>query len=130
MSVDALTVSYNRIEAVYRAARHVRLWLAATELAYDAAAREVFVRAHPLLFGHAYELTVRGFERWRSRHRVNDTVDGFARYIARRHQGWLDSHGYPNAMPPCLVGTANAQPCWHLPDGHAAAEQDHIKPAA
>ena len=128
--LETLTVPSNHVEAVYRSARHVRLWLAATQLSYDAATREMFVRAHPILFGRAYELTLRGFDRWRLRHRVNDTVDGFARYISRRHQRWLDSHGYPNAMAPCLVGSASTQPCWHLPDAHAAAEQENIKPAA
>ena len=42
------------------AARHVRIWLAASGSSYDASARELFVRAHPVLFGRAWELTLNG----------------------------------------------------------------------
>jgi hypothetical protein len=79
----------SRVESIRRCAQHVRLWLGATGLAYSGAAREAFVRAHPVLFGRAYEVTLRGYDRWRARRAVADTVDGFVRYIACRHERWI-----------------------------------------
>jgi hypothetical protein len=124
----SLTLSSNRIEAIHRGARHLNVWLAATGMTYGAVAREVFVRAHPTLFGHAYQVTLRGYEHWRRRHQVTDTLDGFARYIARRHQRWIDSHGC--GMAPCLVGTSATAPCWQLTAERTVAADVHLRSAA
>jgi hypothetical protein len=76
------------VEAVHRSAEHLREWLVRTGLVYGSAARERFVRAHPALFGFAFHLTLRGYERWRTRLGVTDTLDAFSQYIAPRHQRW------------------------------------------
>ena len=39
---------------------HCRRWLAASGLDYGHCSREAFARAHPSLFGWAYEVTLRG----------------------------------------------------------------------
>ena len=91
---------------------HLRAWLAASSLSYAGAAKEGFVRAHPILFGSAYELTLRGYERWRTRHGRADTLRTFAGYIAPRHQRWLDSMEPVPAVAPCLIGATSAEPCW------------------
>jgi hypothetical protein len=101
-----------RTESIHRAAQHLRRWLAASGVAYDRSAREAFARVHPTLFGRAYEVTLRGFERWQMRYRVSDTVDGFAHYIANRHERWFASHGLMTGLAPCLIGSGNTQPCW------------------
>jgi len=103
---------------------HLRLWLAASGVAYDRSAREAFVRAHPALFGQAYEVTLRGFERWQLRHRVSDTVDGFAHYIATRHQRWLAAHGLTTGLAPCLIGSGSTQPCWQTEPADSIAHLD------
>jgi len=110
------TFPSNRLESIHRGVQHVRVWLAATGLTYDSSAREAFVRAHPALFGRAYQVTLRGYERWRKRHGVADTVDGFARYIARRHQRWIGANGGSSGLAPCLIGTHSDAPCW-APEG-------------
>ena len=102
--------------------QHVRLWLGATGLGYSGAAREAFVRAHPVLFGRAYEVTLRGYDRWRARRAVADTVDGFVRYIARRHERWISVNRLIDGLAPCLIGTANQQPCWTTPHVGAGAQ--------
>ena len=112
----------SRVESIHRGVQHIRVWLGATGLAYDRAAREGFVRAHPALFGRAHEVTLRGYDRWRTRHAVADTVDGFARYIARRHQRWIAATGLVPSLAPCLIGTATTQPCWRIADGGANAQ--------
>jgi hypothetical protein len=106
--------SHTRVEAIHRCAQHLRVWLGATGLSYDRAAREVFVRAHPALFGRAYEVTLRGYDRWRTRHAIGDTVDSFARYIARRHQRWIATSGLVPSLAPCLIGDDATQPCWKV----------------
>ena len=113
-----------RTESIHRAGEHLRLWLAASEVAYDRSAREAFARAHPPLFGHAYEVTLRGFERWQMRHRGSDTVDGFAHYIASRHERWLASHGLTTGLPPCLIGSRNTPPCWRSEPAESIAQVD------
>ena len=117
-----------RVDSVRRCAQHVRLWLGATGLAYSGAGREGFVRAHPVLFGRAYEVTLRGYDRWRARRAVADTLDGFVRYIARRHERWVSVNRLIDGLPPCVIGTATQQPCWSTPQGGAAA-QTHLRAA-
>ena len=111
-----------RTESIQRAAQHLRLWLAASDVAYNPSAREAFARAHPTLFGHAYQVTLRGFERWQMRHRGSDTVDGFAHYIAGRHERWLASHGLTTGLAPCLIGSRNSQPCWKSKPAESIAQ--------
>ena len=113
-----------RVESIRRCAQHVRLWLAATGLPYSRLAREHFVRAHPALFGRAYEVTLRGYDRWRALRSVSDSVDGFARYIARRHERWIAANGVAPGLAPCLIGFATTQPCWTAADGVASAQSD------
>lgn len=113
-----------RTESIHRAAQHLRLWLAATGVAYDQSARLAFVRAHPALFGQAYEVTLRGFERWQLRHRVSDSVEGFAHYIATRHQRWLAAHGLTSGLAPCLIGSGTTPPCWQIETADAIAQVD------
>ena len=77
-------------------AEHCRRWLAARGLSYSADSREAFARANPAMCGHAYELTLRGYQRWLVRTSLKDEFDSFARYLsarfdraliaARRHQ--------------------------------------------
>jgi hypothetical protein len=122
-SSGIVTLHSNRVEAIHRCVQHIRVWLGATGLTYNHAARESFVRAHPALFGRAYEVTLRGYDRWRTRHAIADTVDGFARYIARRHQRWIAATGLAvPSLAPCLIGTATTQPCWRIADGGANAQ--------
>jgi hypothetical protein len=83
-----MTASNTHGEAVHRSTNHFRDWLVRTGRAYSSAAREHFVRAHPALFGSAYRLTLRGYERWCARAGVSDTLGAFAEYIAPRHQRW------------------------------------------
>jgi len=118
-----------RTESIQLAAQDVRLWLAATGVTYDRRAREAFVRAHPALFGLAYEVTLRGFERWQTRHRVSDTVEGFAHYIASRHERWFVAHGSTPGVAPCLIGSAITQPCWKTEPAESIAQRD-IRAAA
>jgi hypothetical protein len=113
-----------RTESVNRAAQHLRLWLAAVGVTYDRPAREAFVRAHPALFGRAYEVTLRGFERWQLRHQVSDTVDGFAHYIASRHERWFAGSGHTNGLPPCLIGSGSTGPCWKSEAAASIARAD------
>jgi len=112
----------SHVESIRRCAQHVRLWLGATGLGYSGAAREAFVRAHPVLFGRAYEVTLRGYDRWRARRAVADTVDGFVRYIAGRHERWISVNRLIEGLAPCLIGTANQQPCWITPNLGAGAQ--------
>jgi hypothetical protein len=109
----------NRLHSIHQSAKHLRVWLTASGLSYGGAARERFVRAHPVLFGSAYELTLRGYQRWRTRHDATDTLEAFARYIARRHQRWMDSMELTPAVAPCLIGSSGTAPCWLAPDGVA-----------
>ena len=85
---QASVFSSSPVEAVRCSAEHFREWLVSAGLAYGGSARERFVRAHPSLFGSAYQLTLRGYERWRARAGVSDTLDAFSEYIAPRHQRW------------------------------------------
>src|SRR5205823_875472 len=86
-----MTREASHAHAIHRSAQHVHVWLSASGLTYGAVARESFVRAHPHLFGRAYALTLHGFERWIKRHAITDSVEAFARFIARRHQRWMGS---------------------------------------
>jgi hypothetical protein len=118
------TLPSTRVESIRRCAQHLRLWLAATGRPYNRVAREHFVRAHPALFGRAYEVTLRGYDRWRTLRAVSDSVDGFARYIARRHERWITANGVAPGLAPCLIGLATIQPCWTPADGGASAQND------
>ena len=124
MSEHALRDSHDRDSAVEGAARHLRVWLAATGLSYDATARDLFVRAHPVLFGRECDLAIRGYDRWRWRHRLHDTSDAFARYIAPRHQRWIATHAELSVMAPCLISSGQSQPCWQLKDFEASSARD------
>src|SRR3979409_360492 len=85
------------IESISPCAHHCRLWLAV---------------AHPALLGRAYEVALRGYERWRLRHDTPDSVDAFARYLLPRHDRWLAAVGYGATLAPCLVGGTTGRPCW------------------
>jgi len=122
--INQLALPVRRTESIQRAAQHLRLWLAASGVVYNRSAREAFARAHPTLFGHAYQVTLRGFERWQMRHRGSDTVDGFAHYIASRHERWLASHGLTTGLAPCLIGSRNSQPCWKSKPAESIAQVD------
>ena len=115
------------MESVGRSADHLRLWLAAAGSTYGNAAREGFARAHPTLFGAAYEVTLRGYERWRMRHGVSDSELAFARYLAPRHERWLVAQASTHSVAPCLIPTANGQPCWRA---EAAASALDLRAAA
>jgi hypothetical protein len=106
----------SRVHAIHRSAQHFHVWLSASGRTYGAVAREAFVRGHPLLFGRAYALTMHGFEHGRERHAIADSAEAFARFIARRHQRWMDSLDPTPSMAPCLVGSASTEPCWLAAD--------------
>jgi hypothetical protein len=112
------------------AAGHLRIWLSATASCYDATARESFVRAHPVLFGRASELTLRGYDRWRWRRRLHDTEATFARYMAPRHERWLAAHAHNSAMAPCLIGSGTTLPCWAVSGRESSSAQDEAETAA
>jgi hypothetical protein len=116
-----------RVESIRRCAQHLRLWLAATGYPYNHAAREHFVRAHPTLFGIAYEVTLRGYDRWRTLRAVSDSVESFARYTARRHERWIAANGAAPGLAPCLVGFAAIQPCLMAAAG--ASVQNDVRAA-
>jgi hypothetical protein len=131
MSLHALSKVRIPDEAVHGGARHLRVWLAASGRSYDAAARELFVRAHAELFGCAYDLTLRGYDRWRWRNGVDDSVDGFARYVAPRHQRWMMSRDHTPGMPACLLGTSRGQqPCWTLAGDFSSPAEDQLRLSA
>ena len=88
------------------------MWLAASGISYNVTARELFVRGHPVLFGRNYEVTLRGYDRWRWRRRLHDTAASFARYMAPRHQRWLAAQGDPSGLAACLIGASRSFPCW------------------
>jgi hypothetical protein len=67
-------------------ADHCRRWLAASGLDYGRSSREAFARAHPALFGSAYEVALRGYERWLERTNTLDDLDTFADYLAARFE--------------------------------------------
>jgi len=112
MAIYAFTDFHDGVAADDAAARHLRIWLAASGSSYGAAARELFVQTHPALFGRASELTLRGYDRWRWRRRLHDTPATFARYMAPRHQRWLAAQGDTSLTAPCLIGSGNLLPCW------------------
>jgi hypothetical protein len=119
------SLPFTRVESIRRCAQHLRLWLAATGLPYNHVAREHFVRAHPVLFGSAYEVTLRGYDRWRTLRAASDSVDGFARYIARRHERWMTANGAAPGLAPCLIGLATTtQPCWTAAQRGASPQND------
>jgi hypothetical protein len=55
-------------------------------------------------------------------------VDGFVRYIARRHERWISVNRLIDGLAPCLIGSATQQPCWTTPRGGAGA-QTHLRAA-
>jgi hypothetical protein len=129
MSIDAFT-EFDEPAGARAAARHLRVWLAATASSYDLTPRELFVRAHPVLFGRDWSLTLRGYDRWRWRHRLDDTASTFARYMASRHERWLVAQADKTAMAPCLIGIGNSLPCWAFSGCESAGAQDQLEPAA
>ena len=129
MSLYAFTESGEAAGAGDAAARHLRIWLAATGRSYDEAARELFVRAHPVLFGRDWELTLRGYDRWRWRRRLHDTAASFGRYIAPRHERWLAARSDGVETAPCLIASGGSAPCWAL-GWLAAVARDELESAA
>jgi len=111
------------------AMQHLHVWLTATGLDYGHAARQAFVLAHPRLFGSAYELTLRGYDRWRRRHHVPDTVAAFADYISPRHQRWLRANIEPG-LAQCLIGSSVGPPCWQITRSNDAAAVARLHLAA
>jgi hypothetical protein len=109
------------IESTSPCVHHCRVWLAASGLSYGRSAREAFARAHPALFGRAYDVTLRGYERWRLHDDTTDSVDAFARYLSPRHNRWLATVGYGATLAPCLFGGTTGQPCWSAPVGGGAS---------
>jgi hypothetical protein len=65
-------------------ADHCRRWMAARGLTYCTNSREAFARAHPALCGRAYEVTLRGYQRWLVRSSVQDELDNWATYLSAR----------------------------------------------
>lgn len=122
ISNQVVTFPPSRTESVSRCAQHLGVWLAATGRVYDSAAREDFVRAHPELFGRACEITLRGYERWRTRHAILDTLEGFCRYMSGRYERWITAIGGTSTLPPCLIGTAATPPCWSAADADSSAQ--------
>jgi hypothetical protein len=61
-------------------------WLTEAGLCYGRGSREAFVRAHPCLFGRAYEVSLRGYERWLLRCNARDDLGAFATYLTLRFQ--------------------------------------------
>jgi hypothetical protein len=53
-------------------------------LSYSANSREAFARAHPELCGQAYDVMLRGYERWLIRQSVPDQIESFASYLSNR----------------------------------------------
>src|SRR4051812_11843702 len=96
-------VSPPEAESARHCAHHLRVWLAVTGQSYGSTARESFVRAHPFLFGRAYEYILRGYERWRARHGVGDSFEAFVGHIATRHERWRTTSWRTAAMAPCLI---------------------------
>jgi hypothetical protein len=74
-------------------ADHCRRWLADSGLAYGPVGREAFARAHPWLFGRAYEVTLRGYERWLARGHLLDDLETFAAYLTGRFERALLAAG-------------------------------------
>lgn len=67
-------------------AEHCRQWFAAHDMEYCAASRAAFAQAHPGLCGHAYDVTLRGYERWLARDGARDGLEMFARYLSPRFE--------------------------------------------
>jgi hypothetical protein len=130
MSVYALTDFRDDAGAGEPAGQHLRVWLAATGSSYGARARELFVRAHPVLFGRDFEPTMSGYDRWRWRRRLHDTAATFARYMAPRHERWMAHQPNPSSMAPCLIGASNSPPCWALGGCEPSSAQGELESAA
>ena len=65
-------------------------------LPYGPQAREALARSYPGLFGHGYELTLRGYRRWLVRQGLTDSGEAFTRYMDGRYQRWVTtSHLWP-----------------------------------
>jgi hypothetical protein len=65
-------------------ADHCRTSFGARRLSYGADSREAFVRDNPALCGQAYDVTLRGYERWLVRASLHDGLDSFAKYLSAR----------------------------------------------
>jgi hypothetical protein len=103
-----------RVWALQRCMQHLHVWLATVDATYGAESRAEFARSHPMLFGRAYEITLRGYSRWHIRHGLRDSTGTFARCLTPRHERWLRSlDGEATAIAPCLLGSGTHGPCWH-----------------
>jgi hypothetical protein len=68
---------------------HCRQWLDASGLPYAEPARAAFAQAHPVLFGNAYTVALRGYDRWLARTSTPDSVESFANYLSDRFGRWV-----------------------------------------
>src|SRR5579862_4830285 len=103
-------VFYGQSPTVRRCADHLHLWLAATDGTYCRESLESFARSHPGLFGQAYDVTLRGYERWRTRESLEDSVESFAHYLVERHERWLATGPACSTVASCLID--RDRPCW------------------
>jgi hypothetical protein len=64
-------------------------WLTVAGWSYGPDGREALARAHPALFGPAYDRSLREYECWLSRQNFRDTLQHFAQYMEPRYCRWL-----------------------------------------
>ncbi|MDQ6670061.1 MAG: hypothetical protein M3069_04835 [Chloroflexota bacterium] len=62
--------------------------LVALGLPYGPQARESIAQAYPQLFGRSAS-TLRGYERWLTRSRADDTCESFAMFMDERYRRWV-----------------------------------------
>ena len=68
-------------------------WLTAADCSYGPDGREALARAHPALFGRAYDRSLREYECWLARQHLRDTLEHFADYMEPRYCRWLAAGG-------------------------------------
>src|SRR5215467_5656320 len=76
-----------------------RSWITAYGLPYCRTSREAFARAHPAMCGHAYDVMLRGYERWLVRCNNRDDLDSFARYLSPRCVRTVTPEASPHPGP-------------------------------
>ena len=64
-------------------------WLTAAGHSYGPIGREALARAHPALFGPAYDRSLREYECWLAQMHLADTLEHFAQYMEPRYCLWL-----------------------------------------